>query len=152
MKKEERIARRKANKDKRQARKADRKGKFSELMTKVKETPDLPDDVAAPDYVDKFKTYWPVVRAGLEFAESTKITRPKMDLGIQRVIELGNGMAENPVFDPGSEFIQKIQKAWRIIRTILIAITIFITDDENDDKIDKLIEIGDWISDLDGDE
>ena len=75
-----------------------------------------------------------------------------MDLRIQQIIELGDGMAENPEFDPDSEFIQIIQKAWRIIRTILIAITIFITDEENDDRIDKLIEIGDWISNLDGDD
>ena len=150
MKKEERIARRKANRVERQDRKTDRQGKFSKLMTKVKETQDFPEDVEDQDYGKNFKIYWPVVRAGLEFAESAKITREKMDLRIGHVIELGDGMAKDPKFDPESEFIQKVQKAWRIIRTVLIAITIFITDDENDDKIDKLVEIGDWISDLDG--
>lgn len=147
---EERKARRLANKTKRQQRKKIRNEKFGELMTKVKETPGFPDDGSTPDYVNKFKTYWPVVKAVFEFAESTNITRPKMDLQIQRIIELGDGMAEDSDFDPQSEFIVKTQKAWRIIRTILITITAFITNDKNDDKIDKLIEIGDWISGLDG--
>ena len=150
MTKKERIERRLANKTKRQERKKLRKEKFDELMTKVKDTPGFPDDGSTPDYAQKFKTYWPVVKAALVFAESTKITRPKMDLQIQRIILLGDGMADNPVFDPDSEFIIKIRKAWRIMRTILITITAFITNDKNDDKIDKLIEIGDWISGLDG--
>ena len=39
MTKEERKERRKANRAKRQARKTLRKGKFSELMTKIQQTP-----------------------------------------------------------------------------------------------------------------
>ena len=150
MTKKERIERRLANRTKRQERKKLRKEKFDELMTKVKDTPGFPDDGSTPDYVQKFKIYWPVAKAALVFAESSKITRPKMDLQIQRIILLGDGMADNPVFDPDSEFILKAQKAWRIMRTILITITAFITNDKNDDKIDKLIEIGDWITGLDG--
>ena len=69
-----------------------------------------------------------------------------MDLKIQRIIELGDGMADNPDSDPQSEFIQQTQRTWRIIRTILIAITVFITKERTDNKIDKLIEIGDWIT------
>lgn len=150
MTKEERNARRLANKTKRQQRKKLRNEKFNELMVKVKDTPGFPDDGSTPDYAAKFMTYWPVVKAVFEFAESTRITRPKLDLQIQRIIILGDGMANNPSFNPDSEFILKTQKAWRIMRTILITITTFITNDKNDDKIDKLIEIGDWISGLDG--
>ena len=73
-----------------------------------------------------------------------------MDLQIERIILLGDGMADDPVFNPDSEFILKVQNAWRIIRTILIAITAFITSDKNDDKIDKLFEIGAWITMLEG--
>ena len=42
MTKEERKARRLANKTKRQERKTSRKQKFSELMTKVNQTPGFP--------------------------------------------------------------------------------------------------------------
>jgi len=150
MTKKERIERRLANRTKRQERKKLRKEKFDELMTKVKQTPGFPEDGATPDYVQNFRVYWPVVKAGLVYAEAAKITRPKMDLQIQRIILLGDGMADSPVFDPDSEFVVKTQKAWRIIRTILIAITVFITNEKKDDKIDKLIEIGDWITGLDG--
>lgn len=150
MTRRERIERRLANRTKRQERKKLRKEKFDELMVKVKDTPGFPEDGSTPDYVEKFKTYWPLVKAALIFAESTKITRPKMDLQIQRIILLGDGMADDPVFDPDSEFIIKAQNAWRIVRTILIAITALITSDKNDDKIDTLIEIGDWITALEG--
>jgi hypothetical protein len=148
MTKEERLARRLANKTKREGRKKLRREKFDKLMDRVDQTPGFPDDGSTPSYVQDFKTYWPLVKAALEFAESSKITRPKMDLKIQRIIELGDGMADNPDNDPQSEFIQQTQKTWRIIRTILIAITVFITKDKTDNKIDKLIEIGDWITGL----
>ena len=150
MTKEERKAKRLANKAKRQERKTLRKQKFSELMTKVNLTPDFPEDGSTPDYARNFMTYWPLAKAALEFAESTRITRPKMDLQIQKIIALGDGMAGDLVSDPDSEFIVKIQKAWRIIRTILIALTVFMKSDRNEDRMDKLIEIGDWISGLDG--
>ena len=150
MTKEERRARRLANKTKRQQRKTVRKQKFNELMAKVNKTPGFPEDGSTPDYVHNFTTYWPLVKAALEFAESTRITRPKMDLQIQRIIVLGDGMAGNPEAGPDSEFVEKIQKTWRIIRTILIALTVFLKSDRSEDRLDKLIEIGDWISGLDG--
>ena len=150
MTKEERKARRLANKTKRQERKTSRKQKFSELMTKVNQTPGFPEDGSTPDYVHNFITYWPLAKAALEFAESTRITRPKMDLQIQRIIALGDGMAGNPANDPDSEFIMKFQKTWRIIRTIFIALIVFIKNEKTEDRVDKLIEIGDWISGLEG--
>lgn len=150
MTRKERIERRLANRTKRQERKTLRKEKFDELMVRVKDTPGFPEDGSTPDYVQKFKTYWPPVKAALMFAESTRITRPKMDLQIQRIILLGDGMADNSVFDPDSEFIIKAQNAWRTVRTILISITAITKSDTNDDKTDKLIEIGDWITGLEG--
>ncbi len=152
MTKKERIERRLANRTKRQERKKLRREKLDELMTKVKQAPDFPEDGTTPDYTKNFRVYWPVVKAGLVYAETAKITRPKMDLQIQKIIALGDSMAASPVFDPDSEFILNIQKTWRIIRTILIAITVFITNENKDDMMDKLIEIGDWITGLDGDD
>ena len=73
-----------------------------------------------------------------------------MDLQIQRIIALGDGMAGNPANDPDSEFIMKFQKTWRIIRTIFIALIVFIKNEKTEDRVDKLIEIGDWISGLEG--
>lgn len=150
MTKKERIERRLANRSKRKERKQLRKTKFDELMTRVNEVPDFPPDGTTPDYVTKFETYWPLAKAALEFAESARITGPKIDLQLQRIIELGDGMVDNPDNDPESEFIQTIQKSWKLVRTILITITIFITKEKTDEKIDKLIEIGDWITVLEG--
>lgn len=150
MTKEERKARRFANKTKRKERKSGRKEKFDELMTKVHETPGFPDDGSTPDYVQNFMTYWPLIKSALDFVEKTRITRPKMDLQIQRIVILGDGIANDPDSDPDSEFTQKSQKAWRVIRTILIAFTVFISSAKNEDRIDKLIEIGDWITRLEG--
>lgn len=150
MTKQERLAIRKANKEKRKARRELRKAQFNELLTRVNETPALPPDGTAPDYVTGFKTYWPLVKAALQFAESAKITREKMDLNINRIIQIGDNMAGNPGANPDAEFIEKIQKTWRIVRTILIAITIFITKEQTDEKVDRIIEIGDWVTDLEG--
>jgi hypothetical protein len=152
MTKQERLERRQANKAKRQERKAIRKERFRELMIKVKETPGFPEDGSTPDYVENFKTYWPLVRSALEFVECSRITRPKMDLKIREIIDLGDRLAGDPDFDPESDFIIKLQKAWRVIRTILIAVTVFITNSKDDEKIDKLIEIGDWVSGIEGNE
>lgn len=150
MTKKERIERRLANRTKSKERKQLRKAKFDELMTKVDEVPDFPEDGTAPDYVIRFKTYWPLAKAAMQFAEVSRITGPKMDLHIQRIVELGDARVNNPDNNPDSEFIQKIQRAWKVVRTILITITVFITKDKTDEKIDKLIEIGDWITVLDG--
>jgi hypothetical protein len=149
MTKQERLARRQANKTKRKERKQLRKTKFEELMTRVNEVPDFPPDGTTPDYAIKFEIYWPLTKAALQFADSARITGPKIDLQIQRIIELGDGMVNSPDNNPESEFFQTIQKAWKVIRTILIAITAF-TNIKSDEKIDKLIEIGDWITGLDG--
>jgi hypothetical protein len=150
MTKKERIERRLANRTKRNERKQLRKAKFDELMTRVDEVPDFPADGTAPNYAIKFGTYWPLAKAALQFAEMSKITGPKMDLHIQRIVELGDAMVNNPDSDADSEFILKIQRTWKVVRTILITITVFITKDKTDEKIDKLIEIGDWITVLDG--
>jgi hypothetical protein len=150
MTREERLQRRQDNKVKRKERKAIRRSKFDELITRVRNVQDFPDDGSTPVYETDFIIYWPVIRAALDFVESSKITRPKMDLQIQRIIQLGDGMAENPAYDPNSEFILIVQKTWRIIRSILIAISVFLTKEKTDERIDKLIEIGDWITGLDG--
>ena len=150
MTKNERKERRLANKTKRQERKTLRKQKFSELMAIVNQAPDFPDDGSTPDYARNFMTYWPLAKAALEFAESSRITRPKMDLQIQRIIVMGDGMTGSPVSDPDSEYIMKFQKTWRIIRTVVIALTVFVKNEKTEDRVDKLIEIGDWISGLEG--
>lgn len=152
MTKQERIERRLANKAKRQERKKLRKDQFNDLINNVKNTPDFPEDGSTPDFMKNFPVYWPLVKSALIFVESSKLSRPKMDLQIQHIIELGDSIVKSPDASTESEFLTTVKKTWRIIRTILIAITIFITNDNKDDKIDKLIEIGDWLCGLDGDD
>ncbi len=144
MTKEERKARRKKNRELRSARKALRKEKFKEFIERVKQTPDMPEDGSAPDYQEKFQEYWPGVRSGLEFVVSMKLSGKKLDTKINEVILLGDDIANTG--EDNSAFQEKMHDVWKYIRLILIAITVFVTNDKDDEKIDKFIEIGDWLS------
>lgn len=144
MTKEERKEHRNKNKELRKIRKSLRKEKFELFIKKVNETPELPEDGTMPDYQEKFKENWSTVKSGLEFVVSMKLTGKKLDAKINEVIELGDSVVKNP--DATSDFQDKLLDVWKYVRLVLIAITVFVTKDEDDEKIDKFIEIGDWIS------
>ena len=93
-------------------------------MTKIRDTHGFPEDGTTPDFVINFNKYRPLIKTALEFVESSQITWPKIDLNIKRIIALGDGMADNPSDKPNPEFIERIQKTRRIVRTFLIAITV----------------------------
>ena len=148
MTKEERKERRAKNKAKRQERRSKRKAQFQELMQKINDGPSLPDDGSTPEYQEGFKQFWPLIKSALTYVMDSKITGKKMDVNIREIIDLGNDIAEG---EDASDFRDKLLKIWKIIRFVLIAITVFNGDEADDDKIDKVVEIGDYISGYDMD-
>ena len=143
MTKEERKARRQKNRERRQARRELRKSKFQDFLIKVQEAPELPEET--PNYQERFNEYWPAAKAALEYIALSKITGKATDAKIEDVIRLGDDVA-NGNFD--TQFREKLAEIWKVVRVALIAVVVFITKDDVDEKIDKIIEIGDWLSGL----
>ena len=142
---------RQANREVRQARKKLRKEKFSLLLKLAKETPEFSDDDYLNNPKEKFKTFWPLLQAALNFAAFLKITGEKVDLVIYRIIAIGNKMYDDSASDQESEeFIEKLQQIWGIARKVLSTVTIF-TDDNTDEVLEKIIVIGDWVTSIDED-
>jgi hypothetical protein len=145
MSKAKRKERRAKNKAKRQERRNKRKDKLEELVAKVSAVPSMPEN--DPPYAEAFKDYWPTVRSVLDYVKFAKITGKKIDAKIQTVIELGDDINTD---SDTSAFRDKIEGVWKPARNILLGITVLNKDDKRDDQIDKMIEIGDYISGYDG--
>lgn len=147
MSKEKRKARRAKNKARRQERRNNRRTKLQELITTVSAAPSIPEDSEPANYEVAFKEYWPTVRSVLDYVKFAKFTGAKRDKQIQDVIDLGDAIREG---SDSSEFRDKIENVWTIVRYILLGITVLNKEDANDEQIDKMIEIGDYISGYDG--
>ena len=145
--KEERAAARAARKAKRLARRQ----KINEMIEAAKNVPDLSDSDFMEDYKSKFDKVWPVLLPALEFAEQLKVTGKKADAAINELIAIGNSMAEGKATDDqADDFQDKLEDIWKYVRMALSAATV-LTNDDVDDVIDKIIGIGDWITDTDDD-
>ncbi len=143
---------RQANREKRKNRRKLRKEKFSSIIKKVNETPEPTDAEFLQDPKERFKQYWPILHAVLDFAVVLKVTRKKVDKVLLRIIDIGNKMYDGTADEGESaEFMKKLQKVWGIARKAL-SITTAVTDDKTDAVIEKAIAIGDWISSVDEDD
>lgn len=143
---------RQANREKRKKRRSLRKEKFNNLIEMVNKTPEPSDDEFLQNPKEKFQKFWPVLHAVLDFAVVLKVTRKKVDTVLIRIIDIGNKMYDGTDKEGESEeFMKKLQKVWGIARKAL-TITTIVTDDKTDDKLEKAIAIGDWISSIDEDD
>jgi len=146
--KEERAANRTKRKNRRQVRKE----KFKVILAKVNDTPEPSENDFLQDPKEKFKQYWPVLHAVLDFAVELKVTRKKVDKVLLRIIDVGNKMHDGTADEGESaEFMKKLEKVWGIVRKAL-SISTIVTDDKTDEVIEKAIAIGDWISSVDEDD
>jgi len=130
-----------------QKRKA-RKEAFKKLQDACKniEKVNLPASAA---YQERFKTAWPFVKPVLEFAVSLEITKQGFDKSVTEIIAIGDNMYNNGTNDEQrTEFIKKLDKIWDSVEMVLEILKLA-TNDKNDKIIDKIIEIGDWIFELD---
>lgn len=145
---QERKALRKA---KRQARKEDKKlkrQKFNEIIEAASSI-DLKFDLDTddPKFVDAFNEIWPVLKPSLEFASLSRITGPKTDKTINTVVDIGHRISTGEASeDEEAKFIQYLDNVWGYVDTALGILKTF-TNDKTDEVIDKVIEVGDWITD-----
>lgn len=145
---QERKALRKAR---RQARKEDKKlkrQKFNEIV-QAASTIDLKFDLDTddPQFVDAFNEIWPVLKPSLEFASLSRITGPKVDKTIDSIVDIGHRISTGDASgDDEAKFINYLDTVWGYVNTALGILKTF-TNDKTDEVIDKIIEVGDWITD-----
>ena len=146
--KQERKALRKQRRAERKKLRKERRAKFNEIVdvaTKAKITIDL--DKKEPKFVDAFNQVWPVLKPGLEYAELVRVTGPGADKVLRSVIILGERVSTGTASgDEQSAFIHTLDTVWEPVKAVL-GILVTFTDDKTDKIIDKIVEIGDWITD-----
>jgi hypothetical protein len=145
--KEERRARRRLKREERKEFKSLRKSKFADIISAVgKSKIDIDLDVAEPQFVTAFNQVWPILKPILEYAEMVKLTGPGADKGIRIVIDLGNRISTGAASDAEqTAFIGTLDTVWGPVKTVLGILSTF-TDDKVDAVLNKIIEIGDWIT------
>ena len=154
--KQKRQARREAIKQRRLARREARavrkdlqRMRWDDLATKVKAMPAI-EQLEGSVYEERFNEIWPAVRAALQFAISLRITREGLDRALERIVLIGDRMADGQqITDEDSlSFLEKLDRVWGWVRTVLNVAKVF-TPNDVDNVIDKIIEVGDWILDQD---
>lgn len=125
-----------------------RRAKFNEIAALAGTfsiTVDLDKD--EPDFVDAFNQFWPILKPVLEYAELGRITGAGADMVLRNVIELGERVSIGEAsLDEQEDFIAALDTAWEPLKAVLGILMTF-TDDKVDQAINKIIEIGDWITD-----
>ena len=145
MTREERKDRRHQNRELREERRRLRRQTFKTFMDRVIEAPELSPETLS--YKNDFNTYWPAIKAALEYVEASRVSGRKLDKKINSIIDLGDDISNGS--DTDTEFRDKLLEIWRVVRVILIAVVVFSNDNKADDAIDKAVEIGDWLSGFD---
>ncbi|MCU0371604.1 MAG: hypothetical protein MUC31_09340 [Bacteroidales bacterium] len=145
--KAERKALRQENRRLRKALRSEKKAYYEKIKTAAESahiTIDL--DTTEPKFADAFNQVWPILRPILEYAELVKITGPEADKVIRAVIDIGGRISTGAASEAEkTEFIQKLDNIWQPVKTVLGIIVTF-TNDNVDNVINKIIEIGDWIT------
>lgn len=128
-------------------RKAFRKRKkeaFKKIL-KASET-ELNIDLNNSEFIDVFTQIWPILKPVLEYAELLRITRNKVDKVIRVLIDIGDRIFTNNAFkDDQTAFIRCFDSIWKYLE-LIFRITKTFTGNKADKAIDKIIEIGDWIT------
>ena len=145
--KAEQKAIRKENRKQRKKLRKERKSKFKEIVAAAGNaniTIDL--DASEPKFVDAFNQIWPILKPILEYAKLIKVTGEKVDKILQTAIDIGVRISTgNASPDEQTAFIKTLDSIWVPVKTVLGIIVSF-TNSKVDKVINKVIEIGDWIT------
>jgi len=145
--KEERKQLRKQKREERKEFKKLKKGKFNDIVSAVTRSKiDIDLDVTEPKFVTAFNQVWPILKPILEYAEMVRLTGPGADKAIRIVIDLGERISTGAASDAEeSAFIGTLDSVWEPVKTVLGILATF-TDDKVDEVLNKIVEIGDWIT------
>ncbi len=105
----------------------------------------LPTDAQVETAVEKFNTYWPFVKSGLEFLESRSFTGKKRDEQLNAFVAQGDELAADPDLATKIQaFIEKMKEIWEKARKwLVVLVDLKVTGEEFDNAVTKFIEIGD---------
>lgn len=145
--KEERKELRKQKREERKEFKRLRKAKFGDILAAVNYNKiDIDLDQAEPEFVQAFNQVWPILKPIMEYAELVKLTGPDADKAIRTVIQLGDRISTGNAAE-GEEmaFIRILDTIWQNVKVVLGVVLTF-TDGNVDIVINKIIEVGDWIT------
>lgn len=145
--KAERKATRKQNRELRKTLRKERKIKFKAIVDAASIVNiNFDPDAEEPKFADAFNQVWPLLKPILEYVEIARITGEGADRAIRTAIELGERISTGNA-SPGeqSAFIEKLDKIWNPVKTVLGIIVTF-TNDKVDKIINDIIEIGDWMT------
>lgn len=141
MSKEKRLARKKA----RIAQKKVRNEKFNAVIEQFKKIKniELKDSM---NYKEIFNELWPFISVSLDFTIVLEVTGKKLDDKLGKILFVGNKIygSSTPENKDLKDFQEKLSKVWNKIDFALDLAKTF-TNDEQDEVIDKILEIGEWI-------
>ncbi|MBP6730478.1 MAG: hypothetical protein KA149_00375 [Chitinophagales bacterium] len=130
----------------RQAFRKERRQKIEELIKLGKGMQDLPLSAKKGDYQQIFKQVWPFLQEAFSFIKLLKVTGPKVDATMDELIKLGNAISTTNDSNAQTQFQEKMMLVWGPLRTLLDIIIAF-SPPKVDKVLDKIIEIGDWLTD-----
>lgn len=145
--KEERQARRAARKQRRAAQKQ----RVQDIISAAKNLPEVSDDASVQTLQADFTKYWPVLKEVLEWVANSNFVGKKTKNALLDAVALGDQAANTPDdADANRKFVEAVNKYWKTVRVILNVATVW-TNDDQDKVIEKIILIGDILTDNDDD-
>lgn len=135
----------------RQAFRKERRKKIDELAKLAKNLQHLPLSAKAGDYKEVFSQIWPFLHEAFVFIKFLKVTGPKVDAAMDELIKLGEAINTTGDAAAQTKFQDKMMIVWGPLRTILDIIIAF-SPEKIDKVLDKIIEVGDWLTDTKSDE
>jgi len=146
--KKEKKELRKAKREERKNMKKLRHETFNKIIAAAKDL-DLKFDLDTPDpdFADAFNEIWPVLCPTLEYAKVIRVTGPKADKVLSIILDLGNRISTGEATENEKVmFSSYLDSYWNIVEMTLDIIKTF-TSESIDEVIDKVLEIGDWLTD-----
>lgn len=143
---------RQARRAQRQQRRAAQKQRIEQIISAANNLPEVSDDASVESLQADFTKYWSVLKEVLEWAANSNWVGKKTKNALLDVIALGDQAADAPTdADANRKFVQAANKYWKTVRVILNVVTVW-TNDAQDKTIQKIILIGDILTDNDSDD
>ena len=138
---------RQAKRAARQQRRQQQKARVQAIISAAQNLPEVSDDPSVEELQTNFTKYWAVIKQVLEWVANSNFVGKKVKNALLDAIALGDQAADEPTdSDKMRKFVQAVNKYWRTARVILNVATVWTNDDE-DKVIQKIILIGDIITD-----
>lgn len=116
------------------------------IIDKIKIDVNLEDE---PAFIELFNKVWPVFEPVLQWLKLLEVTGEKIDAVIQTVIDIGWRISKGEASEEEqTEWLKEFDKLWTTIKIALEIIKLFVKE-KIDEIIDKIILIGDWVTDED---